>query len=396
MRKESSRRDGRSGARSRPAGPDVASTGGGGGADGSSGRAAAGCRVSGDGPASLPFLTGEVGEGVKKRISEQKPEQMGVVMGCDRIEMRMSTTNPEPLLWGCTLHGWLKGKRAGVNQSWHRSAWMNVGEGSIRWCQTKWDNVLQTSLSAQFSPDKIGPAGLRLVGRTLGQLGDVRRAILVRVDAAFDFIGRPRRMLRLDPGQCDLTLRGLTPRGPETEWVGQGWAAKFQAQLYDKAAERRAKGVPCDLDWTRFEVRRQAPFPVRGEAEPRSIVRLGEMADLDWPISPGVVLREFVRLPDEHAEPRYMLLSATAWMYGTRAAEMAAREVLGRSTGGGELTRDVLRGCIWPEVEPSPRDVFLARWPRVAFDVIGEVCAGAAEAGAAFPPAACADVPLAS
>lgn len=302
-------------------------------------------------------------------------------MGCDRLVVEMYMTNPEPMVFGAAWGPWYGDRKRGEWVVEGRQAWSKLGDGKVRWEHKRWQNAVQGAVSVQFSPSLVGADGMRLIGMTLGQFGDVMRANVQRVDVAFDFFGRCRECLRLDPGACSITEFGKRRgRAAQTELVGHKWPSRFQAQLYDKTAERAARGKDAVANWLRFEVRRLSPFPVVGEAEARSI-KLADLPHLAWLVPESVVCREFVRAAGDYQDKRYQLLADVAFAYGTKAAEDASALVLGvGKLPTGDYPRDQLRGCMWPEVEPSPAAVFAARWPREAFGVLDALRAGAAAA----------------
>lgn len=298
------------------------------------------------------------------------------VLGCDRLELETYIIGEPDVLPLMTFGPWRRAKNRGIVEVFERMAWVEFEGSWIRFRLEKSSRHIQRTLQVQFSPMNVGAEGIRFVGAILGLYGDPLRAWVKRVDVAYDMSPVPRWMLRLDAGRCKVDQYGVTRKGPETEMVGLRWATDCQAVLYDKSAERRAAGESVPEGWCRFEVRRRGPLPVVGESSMRPLM-VGELAAMGWPGPDGVCVREFVRTPDDYQDAVYALLAAAAWIYGTRAAEGAAAEVLGlRVPGSGELVRDQVRGCCWPTIEPDPLRAFDERWPLVAGELHEHLRAG--------------------
>lgn len=318
-----------------------------------------------------PCLTGAVARGVAQTDFEVE---------CDRVGLMIPVMADSSVLEAFGV-GEVPPERRGRNRgpigTRERSGWL-PGWGGKRFFVSwrHFDNGHQSELRVEFNPSTQTRAGCGWIGSVLQSLGvKVGRCWVERFDVSMTWSGPSvrRERLRLDPGGHTLDLYGVRSSGPETEMVGKGWGSGFQVVLYDKRAERIAKGAPDPGPCVRFEVRRRGKVDVVGESEPR-LVRLSELHQVAWPCPPSITLREFAWLPDEYKDPRYGLLASAAWIYGTRAAERASAAVLSGLERADR--REKLRFCVWPEVEPSPASVFERRWAGVVGRLIADLEGG--------------------
>lgn len=256
---------------------------------------------------------------------------------------------------------WRAGRRRGHLASETRIAG-ELGSG-VMWTERRFEGLSQTELRVEFSPFRQSPGAMAVIGTMLRG----RKVWVERCDVAFDLRGVERCRLRLDPGRMKLDHIGMTPRGPETERVGFRKGSKRKAQLYDKRAERLARGVEVADPWVRFELQAWAPFDIGGESRD---VLLGELGDIECPIPPDVTVRGLAG-PDGFGDQRYLALASVAFLHGTRVAENAARQILGPKY------RDQLRFVAFPELDPSPREVFSLKWAAEARRVLS--CLGRAD-----------------
>lgn len=323
-------------------------------------------------PGYAPYLTGGIACDVP---------QSDLRLACDRLSLMFPVMAESDVvdLFGSGVRSEGVGRNRGPIGSRTRYGWLPGWDGAkffVSW--VRYANGHQAELRVDFSPAVQTRRGVYAIGSALRAAGvDPLRCWVERFDAAFTLTGPTVRRERfvLDPGAFKLSMDGCTSRGPETETVGKGWDHKFQAQLYDKRAERVVKGFPDPGPSLRFEVRRRGPCSLVGESEPRS-VRLSELGSVEWPIPPSVCVREFVYAPDDYQDDRYCLLSSAARIYGTRHAERASAAVL--SGLHPAVRRERLRFCAWPEFEPSFPGLFARYWPRAVASVAADLCGGAA------------------
>lgn len=281
-------------------------------------------------------------------------------LGCDKL--RLVGWVPEGFdgrLWGLTMGPEHAGRRVGVQAVRIREAWYGAKGRACLFRLLAYDGLQGRKLLCDFSPKVLGPEGCADVGQILMGAGmDPLRMWVERFDVAWDIRGDDRYRFRLDEGRSRKDQLGVTRRGPQTERIGFWKGSKRKVQLYDKAAERVAKASERHPDgWMRLEVQAWAPFVVEGDmADPRD-VELRELELVACPMPAEVTIRALAD-PAAFRDGRYLALSCVAWVYGTRCAEAAARQVL----SNGSRHRDGLRYFAWPEVEPSPGYVFGRDW----------------------------------
>lgn len=239
------------------------------------------------------------------------------------------------------------------------------------------DGLVTAELRVEFNPALQGVGGCAALGEFLRAAEvDVGGGVVERADVACDLLGVDRSTFRLDGGRHHMTRWGEPDQSGFSEGVGYGGAWDAQALLYDKRAERVAKGLDDPGPWMRFEVRGRGRWLSSVGAGPGERVRVRDLGSLVWPGKPEWCVREFVTQPESFADDRYWLLAAAAYGCGTRFSERAAREVLGRNTS----YRDRLRCVAWPAVEPCPRAAFERVWPAVCARYVGALCGEVARA----------------
>lgn len=256
--------------------------------------------------------------------------------------------------------------------------------GETIWCQLKrYEHLSSRELRVEFNPNLQGSVGMEVLARYLRLLQlDPDRAWVERVDVAHDCPGVLREWFRLDAGRHHVDYHHVTARGPQTERAGYTERSKRKVKLYDKRAERMAvAGIDLGTELLRFELEAHSPFELVGQVGGEAAdVRLAELGRLAWPACEGWGVREFRHRPHDYPDPRDVALACMAHMYGTRAAETAARVML---SGSGSKVVDRLRFMAWREVEPSPAEAYRQSWPGLVASMRADLGARAAVGAAA-------------
>lgn len=322
-------------------------------------------------------------------------------ISCDKLRLGAWVLGfgPDELqgrVFGCVNSrvGW--GRRRGHVKPRVAKAWSEAPgvEGGVFFQLTD-DGLSQSRrLVVEFNPAKMSDSqiwGLAASFRLMGL--NLSRFWLERVDGAIDYRA-PRRVLVLDDRQRLADHFGCGPNGPETERTGFRRGSRLKFQLYDKTAERQAKGADAPADITRFEVQWLKPTevihaaPLLGgpDEDEEEAWRLDRLAELPWPGGPVTVRC----LPFHWAtleDPDWRGFLALSRGIGVR---YAIRQY--RLMGWAHRQVEQVIDCCLPVVSPAPDAVWAACWPAAASWVLGKL-GEASEAVAAVgvptsPPAA--------
>jgi len=208
----------------------------------------------------------------------------------------------------------------------------------------------------EFNPRKVAASVAAGVGRWLRRVShDILAVWVRRYDVAIDYRAS-RPVLLLDDVSRKSDRYGCGPHGCETERTGYRIGSKTRFQLYDKRAERRARGGDDPGDVVRFECQRLPASDVRGQ--PRDggdTLRLGDLGSVECPFG-AVTVRCIERDPWTIADVPMAMLNRLAVLGGVREAKAWARRCLSPAR------LETWSSCVLPEVCPSPREAFQRFW----------------------------------
>ena len=301
---------------------------------------------------------------------------------CDKLRLGAWILGLEPenlreCVWGCANGYVVKGRRRGHIQPRVGKAFTEArGVEGMVYFELRDDGLsMSRRLVVEFNPVKLDEGQWRALGLSLRALGvDLGKMWVDRTDGAIDYHAA-RRVLLLDDRQRLADHFGCGPNGPETERTGFRRGSRLKFQLYDKTAERRAKGVDTVADVTRFEV--QVHKPTEHIAASPLIGGPAEAVDEAWrldrlhlmPWQGGAVT---VRCVPFHwlalADPDWRGFLFAARGLGMRYAIRQFREM-------GWAHRGVQRlvDCCVPVVMPAPDDVWRAGWGQAASEAVGKL-----------------------
>ena len=288
-----------------------------------------------------------------------------------------------------------RGRNFGAREVTVEQVWNSPprSDGGVYFELRSGEGPMSSRLVIEFNPAKVTSSDwLAVAGAAvLCGVSLPDRLFVERYDVAFDF-DAPRRVLLLDDRKRLADHFNVGAFGPQTERTGYRKGSPIKHQLYDKSAERQAKGADCRYGVTRYEVQvfkpaEFAPLPLLGDGG--GAPRLVDLASLPWP-GGDVTVRCVPFHPMRVADVVWGSLIASARGMGLRYAVNMAK-VLGLSSEKRHRWLD----CAVPEVDHSPRLLWASRFPaaverelaclRRAWDEVGVLGAGPAATAPAAP-----------